>query len=385
MTESALPDSEPIVDDEGRVCAAHCRHCGYNLRSLLADDGVCPECGQPVALSLRGDRLQFSSPDWVRKLARGVLLIVIAIGALIGFYVLTIAVSMMLALWSLGGTPSPPSLMALTAISSVCIVGIVVLAVVGLVYFTVREPETRDRPEGLTARRLIRVGLWLLPVPIIIGVIQMASLMYSPGLTGPMVLGRGFWTLSAISAVVALLAYVFVPLATLRRIVQLMRRIPRPGLVVFAQIEFWGLLVTGTLAVLAYTWMIVGLVVIPTTRATSAFASAATMPTTMSSVVTAQPQAGSPVTYYSYSSTSTAPGATSSQPWATTTMAAMPPGMPTTGVGLMIAFMLSGFGFCAMIGFVIAGVVLLVLVRRALVHAAREAAGNVATLSPIAE
>ena len=60
-------------------------------------------------------------------------------------------------------------------------------------------------------------------------------------------------------------------------------------------------------------------------------------------------------------------------------------GMPTPGVGFMVPGVLSGFGFCAMIGFVIAGLMLLILVQRALAHAAREAAGNAVTFGPIAE
>jgi hypothetical protein len=47
-----------------------CRQCGYNLRGLRPH-GQCPECAGAVGLSLRGDRLCFADPVWVRRLARG--------------------------------------------------------------------------------------------------------------------------------------------------------------------------------------------------------------------------------------------------------------------------------------------------------------------------
>lgn len=56
-----------------------CRQCGYNVRGL-APGGVCPECGRRVALSLRGDLLRYSQPRWVRKLQRGVELLLLDVG-----------------------------------------------------------------------------------------------------------------------------------------------------------------------------------------------------------------------------------------------------------------------------------------------------------------
>ena len=47
-----------------------CITCGYDLRSLPTEES-CPECGTPIELSLRGDRLSRSDPAWVARLARG--------------------------------------------------------------------------------------------------------------------------------------------------------------------------------------------------------------------------------------------------------------------------------------------------------------------------
>lgn len=47
-----------------------CVHCRYNLRGLTSD-GDCPECGHPLADSLRGDRLCFADRRWLRRMAWG--------------------------------------------------------------------------------------------------------------------------------------------------------------------------------------------------------------------------------------------------------------------------------------------------------------------------
>lgn len=47
-----------------------CRRCGYNLRGLNSQ-ARCPECSTPVGLSIQGDLLRYSDPDWLDKLRGG--------------------------------------------------------------------------------------------------------------------------------------------------------------------------------------------------------------------------------------------------------------------------------------------------------------------------
>jgi hypothetical protein len=69
---------------------APCRKCSYNLRGLTYG-GRCPECGTPVGLSIHGDLLRYSDPEWLLKLARGLsfilwgILVAIVVGIVGGF------------------------------------------------------------------------------------------------------------------------------------------------------------------------------------------------------------------------------------------------------------------------------------------------------------
>lgn len=47
-----------------------CCFCGYNLRSL-ALNGHCPECGADVNLAIRGSRMAYQQPGWIRRLRFG--------------------------------------------------------------------------------------------------------------------------------------------------------------------------------------------------------------------------------------------------------------------------------------------------------------------------
>lgn len=61
-----------LLDDVRCVC------CGYNLRGLH-QNGACPECATPIGRSIRGDFLRFAEPEWVRRVAVGVLMLAVAL------------------------------------------------------------------------------------------------------------------------------------------------------------------------------------------------------------------------------------------------------------------------------------------------------------------
>lgn len=79
-----------------------CVGCGYNLRGLRSD-GACPECGKPVADSLRGDLLRFAAPEYLASLHRGVFLVVASIIAQIISMMLIFIASVVGAALTAGG------------------------------------------------------------------------------------------------------------------------------------------------------------------------------------------------------------------------------------------------------------------------------------------
>lgn len=67
-----------------------CTSCGYNLRGL-SQAGRCPECGQPIDQSLRGDLLRYTSLHWLKSVRSGIDWIFVALAlavAVSAFHVL---------------------------------------------------------------------------------------------------------------------------------------------------------------------------------------------------------------------------------------------------------------------------------------------------------
>ncbi|HUU98821.1 MAG TPA: hypothetical protein VM487_24075 [Phycisphaerae bacterium] len=354
------------LDADGRVATdLPCVNCGYNLRTLSVE-GLCPECAHPVRLSLSGQFLRFASPRWVRQLARGVLLLIIAVGVFAGGRVFVL-------------TPMPGLLPYTTPTgvmsSSFRLLGSLdqfvfwagMTALVMLALWTLTKPElaTPLSAEGRAARRVLRVCACLLSVPL---VLSLLTILHSnqaiatvpppspvPGPKGPFLVFMGpfvvfkptFVALAISSGVTSVIAFVVTPLALLRHLSRLMRRVPRPGLVRFCRIEFWGVLASGAALLAGYTWTTVFVVI---------------------------PKVTAPLTRMP------APAAA---PVATVANLTAVPTQPPIGFGFAVAWYSSSVGWRAMVGFAIAGFILLILVQRALSSAAREAAQNAAEAQPV--
>jgi hypothetical protein len=382
-----------MLDASGRVAVdAPCVYCGYNLRTLSID-GLCPECAHPVEHSLHGYFLRFGSPPWVRGLARGLLLILIALGG--GLVLRPLAAVLASAPFVLADPTaimsSPTRLVRIMAAAQFLADAITTsLAIAGVLLLTRRDPALGGRADGLTARRLSRIGCWLLPVPILGNL--MVGLKMPP--LPPMTLGgpppppsalfpagmATFMSLSMLVGIVAIAIYAVTPLAVLRHLGGLLQRLPRPGLVRLARIEFWGLLVSTGLLVLG------SLVLFSATMPMlSAVFTAVSTPTSMPSaltVTTAQssgPGRSLTVTNIGMAANATAPATTA------TTM----PGRPVSarpGPGFFAGLILGGgtmaLGGLGSLGCLIAGVILLIMACAAFFAAAREAEQNAVAPSP---
>lgn len=82
---------------------ALCVSCGYDLAGL-SPHGECPECGTPIARSLKGDLLAFAPAEYLATLHRGATIVVVTILVMVVFAVLSFGVGMYFAFSSPSGT-----------------------------------------------------------------------------------------------------------------------------------------------------------------------------------------------------------------------------------------------------------------------------------------
>jgi len=403
------------LDADGRVAVdAMCVNCGYNLRTLHRDS-VCPECAHPVIHSIQQYFLRFAPPAWVKGLARGLLLVLIALAGMI--------VAGPLVALGIGGSflvssptamlAQPTSLLHTMAVVQFAVNGVLTsLVICGLVLLTRREPAPATRSDHGAARRVLRIACWWLPIPIVANLAAALLMLPLPGMApgaappapsaffGPAF--TTFVTLGFASGALSMVIYMAAALALLRYLSGLVRRIPRPGLVRFAQVEFWGLLPSTVLLLCGYA--VIAATVLPMMGPLMAAAAATTTaPTTTAPIVTTTIGPGGTVsTLVEVRSTSAPPTAATTPPgsqpagltlqslgYATTgPSASMPATAPTTlpippprvsfFAGMIIGGVGSGLGGCGTAGFGVAGIVLLIMSCIAFFRAAREAEQNAA-------
>lgn len=148
------PAPPPGADRLGGDAPMPCIGCGYDLRGLLRDQ-PCPECATPVERSLRSDALADAHPDWRRRIARGLTLISVAPGIMIGAFVLVAVTAILSAILSWpGGVVN-----AIEAAIEYVLYAASGLAIVGGVLATWLEPRESEIESSRSPRRLARLGL----------------------------------------------------------------------------------------------------------------------------------------------------------------------------------------------------------------------------------
>ncbi|MEZ6235222.1 MAG: hypothetical protein R3B68_13620 [Phycisphaerales bacterium] len=141
---SAGPSDEPA-----RVEAElPCRRCGYSLRGLERD-GVCPECGAPVHVSLMGDYLAAADPDHVSRLLRGATFVEVSVylGVLTWCVASPIAIAVMAPVWSNWWTMA----------GGLVNLGLAWLGLVGWWLVATRDPGMFAGGKGESARSAVRM------------------------------------------------------------------------------------------------------------------------------------------------------------------------------------------------------------------------------------
>lgn len=206
-----------------------CIRCSYNLRGLPTD-GRCPECGTPVADSLRGDYLAFAAPEHLASIRAGLDLVLVGVPvyfvALVGGLLGGLAVR---------GILSPPEIgvlrhAAMLAPSALLLAG----------YWRLTRPEPGHGRFGAptSARRVIRVAAVLQAAA------SGADVLASPFVPGgaasgamPAVLVR----LADAVFVAAALAWVAQFFAVMSYVGWLGRRVPDRKLVEWSETYSWAL------------------------------------------------------------------------------------------------------------------------------------------------
>lgn len=193
---------------------ALCRRCGYALRGLTIH-GRCPECGTSVGWSIRGDLLRYSDPDWVERLARGTLWIIVGV---LGGLLASIIVA------SFGGLAEPG---ASEAVAWVLSIGASLVALVG--YWLVTTPEPWITAEAaFSVRHLARWG-------VVAGFLGGLVPDWTTVATGP-----AFSVVAILSLILSLGGFVgFIALFVHAR--RIARRVPDARLASHTSVVMWGI------------------------------------------------------------------------------------------------------------------------------------------------
>jgi hypothetical protein len=237
---------EVVLDDRP------CLTCGYNVRSLPTA-GKCPECGAPVANSLRGVLLRYSAPDYVARLRRGILLVEVAIGLEILFKIVMVIVK---ASWGFKtgmvaaarglpqmGTMYAPVSMNLTLerVSLLTTAALQGLSLVGWWMFTTPDEALAERDPGYHWRRLLR---WFLALSAFTTLTNLVLTFVPRIMTEINAATSGWFALPKVTARLALsglsnIAFLVGFISTMMYMLQLARRIPDARLKKRADLYCW--------------------------------------------------------------------------------------------------------------------------------------------------
>ncbi len=166
------PGSDPVVqNDHG------CMTCGYSLRGL-AQSTKCPECGTPVADSLRGDLLFYRNTDYIHTLKKGLSLI---LNGILVQLIVTIFGGIGIAMLSAAAVATVPPFVMDFVIPGV---GTAVSAVIllGWWWFTAQDPGVANQDEP-KARLVVR-GAVIASLVIAIAALLVPFLPSSPSQFG---------------------------------------------------------------------------------------------------------------------------------------------------------------------------------------------------------
>lgn len=116
-----------------------CESCGYNLRGL-DPGGCCPECGLPIAESLRPERLLFADYRWLQRVAQGATVLTVACTGLLVSVLLFSLATVAPLMGRAGGMSMATVFLVLFATVGLLCTLMCLIFVVGTWWVTVAEP-----------------------------------------------------------------------------------------------------------------------------------------------------------------------------------------------------------------------------------------------------
>ena len=209
---------------------APCIRCGYNLRGL-PETAVCPECGAPVADSLRGDRLQFASPEYVAMLVRGARMVWWSVALLLLGIIAAVLLSVVGTTSSLGG-------LTVMRAGPLLGLGVTILSLAGWWLLSTPDPAAElDRARGSKARAVLRGALVVSACGTLAGIITRFLILPTGG-GGSARAMIGF--LLGIAQTIGGLVWLIHMIAANFYVQHLAARVPDPKLARRAKAVLWG-------------------------------------------------------------------------------------------------------------------------------------------------
>jgi hypothetical protein len=241
QSQTPPPDAAPDLVELVAVVPGDrpCLVCGYNIRDLPINS-VCPECGTPLARSLRGNLLRYSAPDYLATLHRGALLAELALA----IYPLgALAVGAALIFGAVRGRPSTLQT-AGASIWAFIQAGASLLSLLGWWQLTAPDPAFVGKDTGMHARSLLRVAILVaaaalcVQLPFTLGGESPAA--FFPNLGGPAPSVAGIAMLvTMLLTMAAGIAGIVQFFASMQYVRALARRIPDPDLGARAKRFMW--------------------------------------------------------------------------------------------------------------------------------------------------